>query len=89
MFLDNNNPVTGEESCSAAEWRCGSGQCMSVSMRCDGHPDCKDHSDEENCAEPPPCSTQRRCPQSHECLLDEWMCDGETDCKDGSDEKVR
>ncbi|KTF92133.1 hypothetical protein cypCar_00012920 [Cyprinus carpio] len=77
----------GEESCSSAEWRCSSGQCVSVSMRCDGPPDCRDHSDEEDCAEPPPCSTQRRCPKSQECLLDEWICDGEMDCKDGTDEK--
>lgn len=78
----------GEESCSSAEWQCSSGQCLSVGMRCDGHPDCRDHSDEENCSKPPPCSTKRRCPKSQECLLDEWMCDGEMDCKDGTDEKV-
>lgn len=57
-------------------------------MRCDGHPDCRDRSDEESCTEPPQCTTKLRCPQSQECLLEEWVCDREQDCKDGSDEKV-
>jgi len=57
-------------------------------MRCDGHPDCWDHSDEKSCTKPPVCATKHRCPQSNECLIPEWLCDGDKDCKDGTDEKV-
>lgn len=59
-----------------------------MSVHCDGHPDCRDHSDEDRCTQPPPCSTDFRCPHSQECLLEDWLCDGEKDCKDETDEKV-
>ena len=58
-------------------------------MRCDGQPDCWDHSDEKSCTRPPVCATKHFCPLSKECLIPEWVCDGDKDCKDGTDEKVR
>lgn len=70
------------------EFKCKNGQCVSSVMRCDGHPDCWDHSDEESCTTAQICTTKHRCPQSKECLVQEWICDGDQDCKDGSDEKV-
>lgn len=78
-----------KQDCSASEFRCASGQCVSDSMRCDGHPDCWDHSDEKSCTKQSVCTTKYSCPQSHECLILEWICDGDKDCKDGTDEKVR
>jgi len=80
-------PIADEE-CSATEFKCTSGQCVSVTMHCDGHPDCWDLSDEEDCTKAPDCATKHRCPQSKECLVQEWICDGDQDCKDGTDEKV-
>lgn len=77
-----------DKDCSAAEFKCTSGQCVSAMMRCDGHPDCSDRSDEESCSNAPVCPTKHRCPQSKECLVQEWICDGDQDCKDGTDEKV-
>lgn len=36
--------------CKPGQFRCqGSEECVSVSVLCDGRPDCKDHSDEINC----------------------------------------
>lgn len=77
-----------DKDCSATEFQCTSGQCVSGKMRCDGHPDCRDRSDEESCTNVPVCTTKHRCPQSKECLVQEWICDGDQDCRDGTDEKV-
>ncbi|XP_077417010.1 vitellogenin receptor Yl [Vanacampus margaritifer] len=85
--LDGTDETNCVKDCSASEFRCTSGQCVSATMHCDGHPDCWDHSDEERCIKAPVCITKQRCPQSKECLVQEWLCDGEQDCKDGTDEK--
>lgn len=77
-----------DKDCSATEFKCASGQCVSAKMHCDGHPDCWDRSDEESCTNAPVCTTKHRCPQSKECLVQEWICDGDQDCRDGTDEKV-
>jgi len=74
--------------CSDTEFQCISGQCVSATMLCDGHPDCQDRTDEDGCTNTPACTTKLRCPQSQECLVQEWICDGDQDCKDGTDEKV-
>lgn len=79
----------GLVACAVNQFRCISGQCVSEALRCDGYPDCSDHSDEVDCTRPPHCPAQLQCPHSHECLQKEWLCDGEDDCKDGSDEQVR
>ncbi|OXB60717.1 hypothetical protein ASZ78_006080, partial [Callipepla squamata] len=40
--------------CTPLEFPCGSGECISNEYRCDRRPDCRDASDEQGCAEPPP-----------------------------------
>lgn len=85
----NPHPPGADEGCSTTEFTCTNGQCVSGAMRCDGHSDCRDGSDEESCTKAPACATKHRCPHSKECLVQEWICDGHQDCKDGTDEKVQ
>ncbi len=37
--------------CSPSHFKCRSGRCVLATKRCDGHLDCDDHSDEDNCGE--------------------------------------
>ncbi|TRZ00821.1 hypothetical protein DNTS_026704 [Danionella cerebrum] len=75
------------EPCSSGGFQCSSGQCVTLNLRCDGYADCRDHSDEKGCPQPPHCPVNLRCPHTHQCLLNEWFCDGEQDCSDGFDER--
>ncbi|XP_066981575.1 sortilin-related receptor-like [Macrobrachium rosenbergii] len=80
-----NNPCVEEEgsgSCSSHEWRCGSGQCISDKLFCNGEVDCPDSSDESvdctsellpsTAAAPPPGGAETvDCDRSHfACKLD-------------------
>lgn len=37
--------------CSPSHFKCRSGRCVLAGKRCDGHLDCDDHSDEDDCGE--------------------------------------
>lgn len=69
-----------------------SGPCLKPALRCNGQPDCEDHSDEDFCG---PATPTPLCPPgefqcaSGKCLVVSRVCDGRLDCgfADGSDEQ--
>ncbi|PIO72645.1 Low-density lipoprotein receptor domain class A [Teladorsagia circumcincta] len=76
---------TIRESCTESEFACCSvpQRCLPLSMRCNGHTDCADGDDENNC---PSCARYEfACVKSGRCILAEKRCDGIVDdCGDGS-----
>jgi len=68
----------GNVTCSAAEFTCSSGQCISKSFVCNGQGDCSDPSDEslEQCgrqpAPPVKCSVSEVQCGSGECIHKKW-----------------
>lgn len=38
-------------NCTTGEFRCANGECVRLTWKCDGDPDCKDKSDESDCRE--------------------------------------
>ncbi|XP_062301324.1 atrial natriuretic peptide-converting enzyme [Scomber scombrus] len=71
-------PEAGVDECSPSHFKCRSGRCVLASKRCDGHLDCDDHSDEDNCG----CSERSlwECPGSKVCIKSSMICDGFPDC---------
>lgn len=88
--------------CSASEFKCKNGiECVLKALRCDGHNDCFDRSDEMNCTSIEPRRMQpfnesqdcthpdRICKTNGACIRVHQLCDGHTDCPDGTDEGFR
>uniref|UniRef100_A0A3Q4IH70 Corin, serine peptidase n=1 Tax=Neolamprologus brichardi TaxID=32507 RepID=A0A3Q4IH70_NEOBR len=77
-------PEAGVDECSPSHFKCRSGRCVLASKRCDGHLDCDDHSDEDNCG----CSERAlwECPGSTVCIKASMICDGFPDCPQLVDE---
>ncbi|XP_061923873.1 sortilin-related receptor-like [Entelurus aequoreus] len=86
--LQNTTCVKTELSCSANQYRCTNGRCISNIWKCDSDNDCGDMSDEQECptttCDP---SNQFRCISSGSCIPLAFYCDHEDDCGDNSDEK--
>ncbi|XP_032321570.1 low-density lipoprotein receptor isoform X3 [Camelus ferus] len=82
-----NTSATSEDDhpCSALEFHCRSSECIHSSWHCDGDPDCKDKSDEENCAKATCRPDEFQCSDGA-CIHGSRQCDREYDCKDLSDE---
>ncbi|KAK7158814.1 hypothetical protein R3I94_005221 [Phoxinus phoxinus] len=78
-------PPARRLQCSAGEFRCGSGECVRLTWRCDRDPDCKDKSDEVDC----PLLTCRpdefQCGDGS-CIHGIKQCNKIHDCLDKSDE---
>uniref|UniRef100_A0A8C2ZVD4 Corin, serine peptidase n=1 Tax=Cyclopterus lumpus TaxID=8103 RepID=A0A8C2ZVD4_CYCLU len=71
-------PEDGVDECSPSHFKCRSGRCVLATKHCDGHLDCDDHSDEDNCG----CSERAlwECPGSKVCIKASMICDGFPDC---------
>ncbi|KAG7236249.1 hypothetical protein INR49_001165 [Caranx melampygus] len=74
-------PEAGVDECSPSHFKCRSGRCVLASKRCDGHLDCDDHSDEDNCAV---CSDNELSCNNHQCVHRTLWCDGKKHCSDSS-----
>ncbi|XP_030630637.1 low-density lipoprotein receptor-related protein 8-like [Chanos chanos] len=78
-------PPARRLQCSVGEFRCNSGECVRLTWKCDGDPDCKDKSDEADC----PLLTCRpdefQCGDGS-CIHGTKQCNKAYDCPDRSDE---
>ncbi|GMT11317.1 hypothetical protein PFISCL1PPCAC_2614 [Pristionchus fissidentatus] len=82
---DHVTHCTIRETCGDTDYACCSlpQMCLPLTKRCDGHMDCADGDDENNC---PSCARDEfACVKSGSCIKAEKRCDGVADdCGDGS-----
>ncbi|XP_005988070.1 low-density lipoprotein receptor-related protein 5 isoform X2 [Latimeria chalumnae] len=86
LVLLQNLLTCGEPpTCSPDQFTCATGEidCIPMAWRCDGFPECEDHSDEQNC---PVCSANQFECEKGQCIDARLRCNGEIDCQDKSDE---
>lgn len=78
--------VQSSTGCGGNFFKCANNQCVPKLGICDGHNQCGDSSDEENCAASGACSgSEYECPDNT-CIPKDWVCDGSNDCGDLADE---
>ncbi|XP_017762264.1 PREDICTED: uncharacterized protein LOC108552304 isoform X2 [Eufriesea mexicana] len=84
LDVDAFRCVEMEHYCLDDEWTCLNTLCIPLKKHCDGHMNCYDHSDEQNCV----CDleTHFQCGNETSCLPLEKRCDGKIDCWDATDE---
>lgn len=70
--------------CKKGYRKCDLKRCIPYKWFCDGHVDCKDHTDELNCDN---CRSGMIHCGNFKCISPEQMCDGRVDCPNAQDER--
>ncbi|CAG5115953.1 unnamed protein product, partial [Candidula unifasciata] len=78
------NTTSRTHWCSYNEFFCPVDyRCLPNVLRCNGHEDCLDGTDEDSCGS---CSRDQYQCAHDKCIWKAWVCDGEADCPQGDDE---
>ncbi|XP_054256859.1 putative vitellogenin receptor [Macrosteles quadrilineatus] len=88
VLTEDSRTCEMPKHCQVGQYRCTSGECISVALRCNHRVDCHSGDDELNCKTFTLQCTRGTfsCHNGEKCLDHEKRCDGTTDCQDGSDE---
>ncbi|CAH2292234.1 low-density lipo receptor-related 2-like, partial [Pelobates cultripes] len=71
--------------CTGRKIQCPNSECIDEWEVCDGHKDCDDGFDEQNCFKKSCMDNQWMC-KNKVCIVESWKCDSVNNCGDGSDE---
>ncbi|XP_060579585.1 sortilin-related receptor-like isoform X2 [Ruditapes philippinarum] len=69
--------------CRGLDHQCDTSTCLRHTYVCNGHVDCQDGTDEQNCRE---CKANQYHCHNGDCIDGSYVCDGYNDCIDASDE---